>query len=474
MTPAPVITERTIAELSGLLRTRQLSPVELVEAYLDRIEALDDQLHAFILVTAEEARAAARVADAEIAAGNWRGPLHGIPIGLKDIYCTKGIATTAHSRLLRDHVPTEDAATVARLAAAGAISLGKLSTHEFAFGGPSPDLFSPPARNPWNVALQPGGSSSGSGAAVAAGLCAAAMGSDTGGSIRSPSGFCGLVGLKPTYGLVSRRGVLPLSWTLDHAGPMAWTAEDCALMMQVLAGHDAADPASVDGPVPDFKGAIGRPVKGLRIGIARTWHASADPELVAAIDRAGDVLAAEGAVVGEVVLPDLMDLHAAGRIILLSEAYAIHQQHLRRQPEIYGQLFRDRVRLGAFFSADDYVQAIRFRRTLVDRMRAAMAPWDVVLTASHYGPPERMEETPTFPFFSKPFFTMPFNLTGQPAAAVPCGFYANGMPMSMQVAGRAFADDTVLAVAHAYEKAAGDRTTRPALQERASCQERVS
>jgi aspartyl-tRNA(Asn)/glutamyl-tRNA(Gln) amidotransferase subunit A len=457
------LTQRSIADLAGLLRRKEVSPVELVDAYLRRIEQVDDQTHAFILVTADAARAAARRAEAEIAAGGHRGPLHGIPIGLKDIYCTKGVPTTAHSRLLRDHVPAEDAETVARLAAAGAISLGKLSTHEFAFGGPSPDLFSPPARNPWNLALQPGGSSSGSGAAVAAGLCAAAMGSDTGGSIRTPAGYCGLVGLKPTYGLVSRRGILPLGWTLDHAGPMTWTARDCALMMEVLAGHDPADPASVDGPVPDFRGAIGRPVRGLRVGIARAWHAAADPELVAAIDRAGAVLAGEGAIVEDVAMPDLMDLHAVGRILILSEGFAVHQQHLRRQPEIYGALFRDRVRLGAFFSADDYLQASRFRRTLVAAMNAAMAPYDVVLTASHYGPPERIEDVPTFPFFGKPSLTMPFNLSGQPAASVPCGFYSNGLPMGMQIAGKAFADDTVLAVAHAYEEAAGDRASRPRL-----------
>lgn len=457
------LTDLSIAQQARALQSGELSPVELVEAHLARTEVVDDRLHAFILVTAEEARAAARTAEAEIRGGNWRGPLHGIAIGLKDIYATRGIPTTGHSRLLKDHVPTEDAETVARLSAAGAISLGKLSTHEFAFGGPSPDLFSPPARNPWNTDLQPGGSSSGSGAAVAAGLCAAAMGSDTGGSIRSPSGFCGLVGLKPTYGLVSRRGVLPLSWTLDHAGPMTWTAEDCALMMEALAGHDPADPASVDGPVPDFRGAIGRPVAGLRIGIARAWHASADPELVAAIERAAAVLADQGAIVDEVVLPDIMDFHAVGRIIILAEGFAIHQRHLRRQPEIYGAHFRDRMRLGAFVSADEYIRTIRFRRTLVGQMTEAMAPFDAVLTASHYGPPDRMEDAPTFPFFGKPYLTMPFNVTGQPAAAVPCGFYSNGMPMSLQVAAKPFADDVVLAVAHAYEQAAGDRATRPAL-----------
>ena len=457
------LTDMTVAAQSALLDRGELSPVELVDAYLARIEAIDGDLNAYILVTTEEARAAARDAEVEIASGGRRGPLHGIPIGLKDIYSTKGIPTTGHSRLLKDHVPTEDAETVARLAASGAICLGKLSTHEFAFGGPSPDLFSPPARNPWNPALQPGGSSSGSGVAVAAGMCAAAMGSDTGGSIRSPSGFCGLVGLKPTYGLVSRRGVLPLSWTLDHAGPMTWTAEDCALMMDALAGHDPADPASVRTTVPDFKGAIGRPVAGMRIGVARAWHESADPELVAAIDKAAAVLAEQGAIVDEVTLPDIMDFHAVGRIIILTEGFAIHQRHLRRQPEIYGALFRDRIRLGAFVSADQYIQTIRFRRTLVEQMNQAMAPYDAVLTATHYGPPEPMDDAPTFPFFGKPYLTMPFNVTGQPAAAVPCGFYSNGMPMSLQVAGKTFADDVVLAIAHAYEQAAGDRITRPGL-----------
>ncbi|MGE0719743.1 MAG: amidase [Alphaproteobacteria bacterium] len=459
------IHELSLAALSALIRTRQLSPVAAVEAYLDRIATFDDGLHAFLLVTREQACADAARAETEITQGRWRGPLHGVPIALKDIYSTAGIATTGHSRLLKDHVPTEDAVSVQRLKAAGAISLGKLSTHEFAFGGPSFDLFSPPARNPWDTALQPGGSSSGSGVAVAAGMCAAAMGSDTGGSIRSPSGFCGLVGLKPTYGLVSRRGVLPLSYSLDHAGPMTWTAEDCALMMEALAAHDPRDPGSVAGLVPAFRAAIGRPVRGLRVGIARAWHASAHPLLIAAIDRAAAALAADGAVVEDVTLPDIADFHAVGRLIILAEGFAIHKRHLRDNPGIYGQLFRDRMRLGAFISADEYQRTIRFRRTLVEAMTAAMAPFDVVLTATHYGPPERMEEAPTFPFFGKPYLTMPFNVTGQPAAAVPCGFYpgANPMPMSLQVAGKPFADDLVLGVAHAIETAIGDRATRPPL-----------
>jgi aspartyl-tRNA(Asn)/glutamyl-tRNA(Gln) amidotransferase subunit A len=259
----------TIAEASRRIRAGRLSPVTLTEAYLDRIRALDETLHAYIKVLEPEALATALQAEAEIAAGAWKGPLHGIPLGIKDIYNTSGIATTGHSALFQGHVPAEDATTVRLLRDAGAIVLGKLATFEFAIGGPSFDLPWPPSRNPWNVARQPGGSSSGSGCAVAAGLCAGAMGSDTGGSIRYPAAWCGIAGLKPTYGLVSRRGILPLAYTLDHAGPMCWTSEDCALMMQVLAAHDPADPASANVPIPDFAAALNGTLSGLKIGVVR-------------------------------------------------------------------------------------------------------------------------------------------------------------------------------------------------------------
>src|SRR5690606_6918707 len=286
------------------------------------------------------ARVAAAAADREIAAGDWRGPLHGVPIALKDIFSTAGVRTTCHSRLLHDNVPTEDAETVARLKAAGAIIVGKLATHEFAFGGPSHDLPWPAARNPWNPDHIPAGSSSGSGAAVAAGLCAGAMGSDTGGSIRAPAGVCGIAGFKPSYGRVSRRGVYPLSWTLDHAGPMARTVEDCALMMQALSGHDPQDPASVDVLVPDYGLALERSTKGLRVGYVRGWHDrpdGADADVCAALDRAAVLLAEQGMEVVEIDLPDIRDFHACGRLILLSEAWTIHRATVQATPELYGQ-----------------------------------------------------------------------------------------------------------------------------------------
>ena len=267
----------TIAEAAALIRKRELSPVELAESRLARIERHDGELHSFIRVLPEPAVAAARAAEAEIMAGQYRGPLHGIPIGLKDIYETKGIPTTGHSKVLIDHVPQQDAASVRRLTDAGAIVLGKLATHEFALGGPSFDLPWPPARNPWDTSRFTGGSSSGTGAAVAAGLVLGGTGSDTGGSIRGPAALCGLAGLKPSYGRISRVGILPLAFSLDHAGPMAWTAEDCALMLQAMAGHDPADPASADRPVPDYRAALSGDIKGLRVGLIRHFYEDDNP-----------------------------------------------------------------------------------------------------------------------------------------------------------------------------------------------------
>jgi aspartyl-tRNA(Asn)/glutamyl-tRNA(Gln) amidotransferase subunit A len=475
----------TVAEASQKLRNGEVTSADLVEASLARIEETDGALNAVITLLADEARAAAAQADGEIADKRWRGPLHGIPIGLKDIYSTAGVRTTCHSRLLAENVPAEDAETVARLKAAGAIVVAKLATHEFAFGGPSYDLAwpparvtsragliktaagrnRPPARNPWNPEHVPGGSSSGSGAAVAAGLCAAAMGSDTGGSIRSPAGLCGIVGLKPSYGRLSRRGIYPLSWTQDHAGPMTRTVEDCALMMQALAGYDPLDPASVDAPVPDFAAALKAPVAGLRLGIARSWYAeAADAETCALIDGAADALRGAGLEVRDIDLPDVRDFHACGRIVILAEAYGIHRPTLAAAPEKYGQFFRDRVRLGAFVSAADYLAALRMRRTLTDATLAAMAKAkvDVLLTANQYGPAEPFADSQTtFPFFKKPYLTMPFNVTGMPALTVCAGFASNGLPIGAQLAARPFEDDALLAVGHAYETARGDLGRRP-------------
>src|SRR5881227_788962 len=300
----------TIAEAARLIEQHELSPVELVDSRLARIEKLDGRLHSFIRVLADQARADARAAEAEIEAGKYRGPLHGIPIGLKDIYETAGVATTGHSKVIQDHVPKADAFSVKKLRDAGAVAMGKLATHEFALGGPSFDLPWPPARNPWDTTRFTGGSSSGTGASVAAGLVLGGTGTDTGGSIRGPAAFCGLAGIKPTYGLISRMGILPLSFSLDHIGPMAWTAEDCAIMLQALAGHDPRDPASANRPIPDYAGALGGGIKGVRIGVIHHFHetdhkVSADTQR--GISAAIDTLRGLGAEISEVQLSPLQD-----------------------------------------------------------------------------------------------------------------------------------------------------------------------
>ena len=453
-----------IAEAGAMLRDRRLSPVELTRAFLARIAALDGQLHAYILVLEEQALAQARAAEAEIMAGTWRGPLHGIPIGLKDIYATAGVATTGHSALLRDHVPAEDATTVARLRAAGAVILGKLATHEFATGGPSFDLPWPPARNPWDLGRMPGGSSSGSGAAVAAGLCMGALGTDTGGSIRWPAAMCGIAGHKPTYGLVSRRGILPLAFSLDHAGPMAWTAADCALMMQVLAGHDTLDPGSARVPVPDFAMPDGTgSLTGLRIGVVRHFFeadAPADPEMAAALEAALPAFRALGASVQDVTLAPLRAYADVCNLISRSEAYAIHEHALLATPELYGESARRRLSAGAMLRASDYVNAQRHRAAMVAELAAVMRSVDVLLTPGWQAPATRFEDAAVV---NAPNYTAPFNVTGSPALVVGAGLSRGGLPLSLQIAGRPFEDPLVLRVGHAFERATGHRATRPAL-----------
>src|SRR5215475_6843972 len=321
----------TIAEAARLIETRELSPVELVESRLDRIARLDSRLHSFIRVLADDARREARAAEAEIAAGRYRGPLHGVPVGLKDIYETAGVATTGHSKVMQDHMPQADAVAVAKLREAGAVIVGKLATHEFALGGPSFDLPWPPARNPWDLSRFTGGSSSGTGAAVAAGLVLGGTGSDTGGSIRGPAAYCGLAGIKPTYGLISRMGILPLAFSLDHAGPMAWTAEDCAILLQAMAGHDPSDPASASRPVPDYRAALQGAVKGLRIGLIRHFYESdnlANAATRQAIATAAKTFEGLGCNVRELILSPLADWAACGNAILNAEAYAIHEANL--------------------------------------------------------------------------------------------------------------------------------------------------
>jgi aspartyl-tRNA(Asn)/glutamyl-tRNA(Gln) amidotransferase subunit A len=456
----------TLAAASQQIASKQISPVELTQDCLARVSRLDGTLHSFLLLTEERALADARAAEARVMRGERKGPLDGIPIAHKDIYNTAGIRTTAHSKLLIDNVPTTDATTVRLLANAGTVMLGKLATHEFAMGGPSFDLPWPPARNPWNPEHFTAGSSSGTAAAVAAGLVLGGTGSDTGGSIRGPAALCGIAGIKPTYGLVSRAGILPLAFTLDHSGPMAWTAEDCALLLAAMAGYDIADPASVDRPVADFTAELNLGVKGLRVGVIRHFHQSDYPVsegTQAGIDDALRVLQQEGATVKDIRLSPLQDYHACGFVILIVEAYAVHEPWLKERFYDYGASFRDRIAMAAFVRATDYIQAIRMRRDLCLEMAAAMAEVDVVVTAAQPAEALPIKEVPKWATLNRPSFTMPFNVTGFPAISVCTGFGAGGLPVSMQFVARPFCEPLLFRVAHAYERATQWRNHRPAM-----------
>ncbi len=455
----------TIAEAASLIEQRKLSPVALTRAFLDRIAAVDPQLNAYLLVTAEQALDQARVAEAEIMSGNYRGPMHGIPFALKDIYCTSGIRTTSHSRTRADYVPDFDATTVAKLHQAGAVLLGKLATHEFAHGGPSFDLPWPPARNPWNREHATGGSSSGSGAGVAAGLAMGALGSDTGGSIRNPAALCGLAGLKPTYGLVSRFGVYTNSFSYDHAGPMTWSVEDCAIMLQAIAGHDPKDPASAEQPVPDYRAALTGSIKGLRIGVLRHLFeddAPIPPAAKTALEAAFDVLRGLGATLEDTRIRPAQVYHDVKITGAESELYAVHEPVLRTRLSDFGEDFLGRTLGALLISGADYVQASRWRRVLVAEVAPLYTKYDVLVTAGP-GPAPRLDSWRTINFWQRPSLTTPFNVLGGPALAQCIGFTHDGLPLSMQIIGRPFADATVLRVAHAYEAATPWRASRPVL-----------
>jgi aspartyl-tRNA(Asn)/glutamyl-tRNA(Gln) amidotransferase subunit A len=454
-----------IAEASDLLRAKKLSPVELTTALLERIDRLDKDYNAFIAVTPEAALAAARQAEAEIAAGRWRGAFHGIPYALKDIIDVEGLPTTAHSKLLQGVVAAADAPVAARLKAAGGILLGKLSTHEFAIGGPSFDLPWPPARNPWNRDYFAGGSSSGSGAGLAAGLFPAALGTDTGGSVRNPASQCGITGMKPTYGRVSRRGVLPLAFSLDHVGPMTRDVRDNALMLQVIAGHDPGDPASADEPVPDYAASLGEGVKGLRVGVIRQFYTkdiAAHPEMAAAVEAAARCFAEAGAEIHEIHLPPLQDLSSCGQVIMLAEAYAVHERWLKERPEDYGARGRERLLAGAGLRAADYIQAVRWRLQLRDAAAAAFRDIDLALTVSSHDPACRIDDDAALATTYSRQARMAFNVTGQPALVIPAGFAASGMPLSVQLVGRPFAEALLYRAAAAYEAATGWTKRHPA------------
>ena len=456
----------TIAEASRLIRSGALSPVELTEMCLARTEALEPQLHAFVTLTAERARADARRAEAEISASGPKSPLHGIPIGLKDIIDTKGILTTCQSAHNRQNIPSTDATCARALADAGTVLMGKLTTHEFADGGPSFDLPWPPARNPWDTTRFTAGSSSGTGAAVAAGLVLGGLGTDTGGSIRGPASLCGIVGLKPTYGLVSRAGVAPAAYSLDHIGPMAWTTEDCALMLQSLAGYDPDDPASALVPLADYVSGLALGAKGLKVGVLRRWHEVDRPvasAVGAGLEAAIKTFQRLGAQVVDLTVSPMQDYTAAGFFISTVERGAAYEQMMLDHPERFGQRYRDRLVFAALCNGMDYVQALRKRRELIAEMAAAMAGVDVVLTAGNPDEAPPIDQVPRWDDLDKPNFTMAFNLTGMPAICVPSGFGPNGMPVSIQLAARPFAEAVLLRAAHAFETATPWRDRRPAM-----------
>ena len=454
-------TDLTIAQAQRLVRRRDLSPVDLVEAYAARIRRLDARLNAFVTVTEEDALERARALEAELAAGRWRGPLHGIPIGLKDNIDTAGVRTTAGSAVYADRVPDEDAEMVTRLEAAGAIVLGKLNLHEFAYGGTSAFTLSGPVRNPWDTDRIPGGSSGGSGAAVAARLCAGALGTDTGGSVRIPAAHCGIVGLKATYGLASIRGIVPLSVSLDHVGPMCRSVADAALMLQAMAGYDPRGIASIEAEIPDYAGALRRPTSALRLGVPRAYYEDVDPQVLAAVERALDVLGGLTAGTRDVELPALPEIRTVG-----VEAYAYHAELLEERRDLYDESTLARIEGGAGMSAADYAEA-RYQLALVRKAIAAVFDdVDVVVTPTLVELPVSIEAAQASPREATAVLirnTAPFNGYGTPAISVPCGFSREGLPIGLQLCGPALGEVDVLALAHAYEQATDWHERTPAL-----------
>jgi aspartyl-tRNA(Asn)/glutamyl-tRNA(Gln) amidotransferase subunit A len=456
----------SIAEAGPRIKNGDLSPVDLTRAMLDRIKTIDGKLDSYLLVTEELALEQAQVAEAEISKGQYRGPMHGIPYALKDNIETKGIRTTAHSRILIDNMPGRDATVVSRLTEGGAILLGKLACLEFTHGTPSSDQAWPQARNPWNVAHGfTGGSSTGSASAVAAGLAMGALGTDTGGSVRNPSAFCGLAGLMPTYGRVSRAGIIPYAFTLDHCGPMCRTVEDCALILQVIAGFDPADPGSADTPVPDFSADLDRDIKGLRIGYLKKFHDRAlEPgdEMRLALEAAATHFESMGAIVGDADIGNLEDFNDVKIIVAEAEFCAVHEKDFLERISVYGENLQFKAAPGLLIPAVDYIQAQRKRAKLIHNLCRVMENFDVLLTVTVFEP------SPEIDLASKgrraiqlPNCTQPFNVTGSPSISICNGFSRGGLPLAMQIIGRHFDEATVLRVAHAYEASTPWRDMHP-------------
>ena len=456
----------SVAEASRMLMARKISPVDLVEAFLARIDAVDGRIRSYILIDAENARAKARTAEAEIMAGKWRGPLHGIPYAVKDNYFTKGLRTCANSRVLLDHVPDFDAAAIERLTNAGAILLGKLNTWEFGtgLGDFADDAAYPHALNPWKDGYFTGGSSTGSGAAVAAGTAMFALGSDTGGSIRAPAALCGVQGMKPTYGRISRYGLLPNCWSLDVAGPLTWTIEDSAIVMNALAGKDERDSGTADEPVPDYTRGLDGGVRGLRIAVIRdAQHPEpADPAVAAGIDDVVSVLAGEGALIFEVELPlPPARYREVTTLISGTERATVHEKDFVEHADLMGRELRQSIMTGFAHRAIDYVAAQRRRRELAQSMNAFVKEYDAVITPCLNHTAASMSDAAAVKRCQMAGATTAFNISGHPALSLRTGFDADGLPTSAQIAGRYFDESSVLRVAQAYERARDWHTRRP-------------
>ena len=456
----------TIGAAGSLFRNRQISPVELARAHLDAIDHLDPTLHTYVTLLPERAMAQARRAEQEMDRGEFRGPLHGIPYALKDLFYTKGVTTEAHSKVLEGWTPSVDAHVVACLNEAGAVLLGKQAMGEFAVGNLETALY-PRPKNPWNPSYDTGGSSSGSAASVAAGLAMATLGTDTGGSIRGPASNCGVVGLKPTYGRVSRHGVIPLSWSLDHCGPLTRRVEDAALVLQAIAGHDARDPASSSVPVPDYAAALTGDVHGLVIGVPRSFFAAndvgADAQILAAFDVALQAFEDLGARLQEIDIPALRYYRMAHTTIMLSEAHSIHRKNLVQRADDYAPATWNHLASGAAFTAADYVQAQRIRSRMRQEFHSVLDQVDIIALPTSHKTASPIGEGDAVGTLEAYNFRACFDMTGMPAVTLPCGFTKEGLPVGLQLAGRPFDEATVLSAAHAYEQQARWFQSRPSL-----------
>jgi len=462
---------RPIFELAPLLHKRAISPVELFDATLKRIQWLQPRLNSFITVAEEEGRRSAVRAEKEIERGQYRGPLHGIPISIKDLFATRGMRTTAGAKVFGNWTPDYDATAVARLRTAGAVIIGKTNMHEFAYGVTNDNPHYGPARNPWDAKRVPGGSSGGSGAAVASDQCSASLASDSGGSIRIPSAACGVVGLKPTYGRVSRYGAVPLAWSLDHVGPITKTVEDAAIFLSAIAGPDPGDSSSSSKPVPDYHDEISADIHGLRLGVPQHYFFDhVEPEIEQAVRQAIGKLQGLGMEVADIDIAGLENCAAMEAHITLAEATSYHEPHLKRQADDYGPGVRTDLEAGRFLLATDYVKSQRARTWLQRNFRAVFNSVDVIvsptlpafppLVGEEWVQSGSLRENVIDAFLR---LNIPYDLTGLPAISLPCGFSSTGLPIGLQIAARAFEEGTALKVAYAYQQATAWHKAQPAL-----------